>query len=111
MTTIKATCPDCGEVELTADDVTLSVCPNAPMANYSFTCPSCARLVRKDADDHIVSLLMSGGVDPVVWDIATEYLERVTAGPPLSYDDLLDFVLWLGVGDDLAARAALPANH
>src|ERR1700760_1072027 len=72
MTTIKATCPGCGEVELTAPDITLAVCPTSPLAYFSFVCPSCAETVRKDADDHIVSLLMSGGVDPIVWDIPAE---------------------------------------
>jgi predicted RNA-binding Zn-ribbon protein involved in translation (DUF1610 family) len=111
MTTIKATCPGCGEVELTAPDITLAVCPTSPLAYYSFLCPSCAETVRKDADDHIVSLLMSGGVDPIVWDIPAEYLERHDGGPALSYDDLLDFALWLGMGDELARLAALPVNR
>lgn len=111
MTTIKATCPGCGEVELTAPDITLAVCPTAPRAYYSFECPHCAGTVRKDADDHIVSLLISGDVEPIVWDIPTEYLERRPEGASLTYDDLLDFALWLGMGDELARLAALPANR
>jgi hypothetical protein len=110
MTTIKATCPSCGEVELTAPQVTLTVCATAPLSSYGFTCPSCTVRVRKPADDHVVSLLISGGVKPVTWHIPAEALEPHT-GEALSYDDLLDFALWLGMTDHLAALAALPAHH
>jgi predicted RNA-binding Zn-ribbon protein involved in translation (DUF1610 family) len=110
MTTIKATCPACGEVEMTGDDIELMVCPSAPLSYYAFRCPSCTDRIRKPADDHIVSLLISGGVQATVWDIPAEALE-VHAGPALGYDDLLDFGLWLGMGDDLARLAAAPAHH
>lgn len=110
MTTIKATCPACGEVELTSADIELLVCPSAPMSHYAFVCPSCTDRIRKPADDHIVSLLISGGVRPTTWDVPAEALE-VHAGPRLGYDDLLDFALWLGMADDLARLAAQPVTH
>src|SRR5579859_7810381 len=75
MTTIKASCPACGEVELTSPDVTLMVCSHAPLTYYTFTCPRCLGEVRKPADDHVVSLLMSGGVTAVVWELPAEALE------------------------------------
>lgn len=111
MTTIKATCPACGEVELTGDDIELMVCPTAPLSYYAFACPSCSDKIRKPADDHIVSLLISGGVEAMVWDVPAEALED-RGGPALTYDDLLDFGLWLGVTDHLAgfaAKATYPA--
>jgi hypothetical protein len=104
VTTIKASCPACGEVELTSDDIRLRVCSHGPLSYYSFTCPECNDLVRKPADDHIVSLLMSGGVRAEVWEVPAEALEP-KGGPELTYDDLLDFVLQLGRDDMLAARA------
>jgi predicted RNA-binding Zn-ribbon protein involved in translation (DUF1610 family) len=107
MTTIKATCPSCGEVELTGDDIELMVCPSAPMSYYAFHCPTCSDRVRKPADDHIVSLLISGGVEAITWEIPAEAFE-IHAGPQLSYDDLLDFALWLGMSDELAALADAP---
>lgn len=110
MTTIKASCPSCGEVELTSDDVSLRVCSHGPLSYYSFTCPECLELIRKPADDHIVSLLMSGGVHAEVWEVPAEALEP-KAGPGLDYDDLLDFVIQLGRDDMLAARATVPAHH
>jgi hypothetical protein len=101
MTLIKASCPGCGEVELTPDDVALMVCSHAPLSYYAFTCQGCGDEVRKPADDHVVSLLVSGGVPATVWEIPAEALEE-HEGPRLSYDDLLDFALQLGMTDCLA---------
>lgn len=94
MTTIKASCPMCGEVDLTSPDVTLMVCNHKPLSYYCFRCPKCSHEVRKPADDHIVSLLLSGGVQAKVWEVPAEVLEE-KPGPPLNYDDLLDFCLAL----------------
>jgi predicted RNA-binding Zn-ribbon protein involved in translation (DUF1610 family) len=105
MTTIKASCPSCGEVELTPADVSLMVCSHAPLSYYAFHCPSCTDEIRKPADDHVVSLLVSGGVPATVWDVPAEALEPHT-GPALTYDDLLDLALHLERTDLLAAAAA-----
>ena len=102
MTTIKASCPTCGEVELTPADVSLMVCSHAPLSYYAFVCGTCGEEIRKPADDHVVSLLVSGGVPAQVWDLPAEVLE-VKDGPVLSYDDLLDFALQLGETDLLAS--------
>ncbi len=105
MTTIKASCPTCGEVELTPADVSLIVCSHAPLSYYSFACPGCTEQVRKPADDHVVSLLVSGGVSATVWEVPAEALEPRT-GPVLTYDDLLDFAIELASHDLLAPAAA-----
>lgn len=104
MTTIKASCPTCGEVELTPPDVTLVVASHQALSYYAFRCTTCAEEIRKPADDHVVSLLMSGGVQATVWEVPAEALE-LKGGPALGYDDLLDFVLQLERCDLLAAFA------
>lgn len=104
MTTIKASCPSCGEVELTSVEVTLMVCNQASLSYYTFGCPTCQDEVRKPADDHVVSLLMSGGVRAVVWEVPSEALET-HEGAALTYDDLLDFALHLAGTEFLAAAA------
>ena len=109
MTTIKASCPTCGEVELTPADVALMVCSHAPLSYYCFDCVTCGSEVRKPADDHVVSLLVSGGVPATVWDLPAEALEP-KSGPRLSYDDLLDFALQLGESDLLASFAGAPVG-
>ncbi|HVW80218.1 MAG TPA: hypothetical protein VHB69_04680 [Mycobacteriales bacterium] len=110
MTTIKASCPACGEVELTSDDIRLRVCSHGALSYYTFVCPGCVQEVRKPADDHIVSLLMSGGVAAEVWEVPAEALEP-KPGEALSYDDLLDFLLQLTRDDMLAARATEAARR
>lgn len=92
MSTIKASCPSCGEIELTTPDVTLMVCGQMSYSYYSFECPKCKTPVQKPADDHVISLLMSGGVIAVVWDMPAEALEE-HSGAAITYDDILDLIL------------------
>lgn len=101
MTVIRAACPRCGEVELTSGDFTLRVCRHAPLSYYAFECPGCHDQVRKPADDHVISLLLSGGVRAQIWDVPAEVTEP-KSGPPIGYDDVLDFVCDLRQSDLLA---------
>ncbi len=87
MTTIKATCPTCGEVDLTAEDIELRISATEDGSEYGFECPMCVSLVWKPADARIIQLLISGGVKASVLD---EELARSDA-PSFTYDDLLDF--------------------
>ncbi len=107
MTTIKATCPVCGEVNLTADEVRLMVCSVDEHSYYAFDCGTCVDEVRKPADHTIVSLLISGGVTPIAWEIPAEVLEP-KSGPAISYDDVLDFALRLRRTTHIAAFARPP---
>jgi predicted RNA-binding Zn-ribbon protein involved in translation (DUF1610 family) len=90
MTTIKATCPGCGEVDLTAEDILLRIGGANLNNSYGFSCPDCGDYVEKPADDRIVRLLLSGGVMPMLVHVPAEALE-IHEGPPLTYDDLLSF--------------------
>ena len=95
MTTIRATCPTCGEVGLTPDEIELRVDNGDSSASYySFACPSCFGTVRKPADERVVRLLISGGVE--VLDMVPVGPEPVRLserfdGPRINHDDLLDF--------------------
>lgn len=90
MTTIKATCPGCGEVDLTAEDILLRIGGQQSSNSYGFSCPGCGDFVEKPADDRIVRLLLSGGVMPMLVHVPAEVLEA-KQGPPIDYDDLLAF--------------------
>lgn len=105
MTTIKATCPGCGEVDLSPADLLLVVCSHAPASYYRFDCPRCVTEVRKSADANVIALLTSGGVPTIRWELPAEALEP-HHGPALTYDDLLDFVLALSRTPNLADHAA-----
>lgn len=101
MTTIKASCPVCGDVELTPAQLRLVVANVTERSFYAFRCTTCGDEVRKPADEEVVALLMSGGVRAERWIIPAEALEA-RVGPSIGYDDVLDFVLALGRVDDLA---------
>ena len=109
MTTIKASCPSCGEVDLTADDVLLRIGATRSVNTYGFTCPTCADFIEKPADDRVVRLLLSGGVVPVPVHVPAEALEP-HAGPRITYDDILEFHERLQ-GDDWFEEIAGPAGR
>src|SRR5438552_13713777 len=88
--TIRASCPTCGDVELTTRDVTVQVCSSNNQGSYSFLCPHCLLAVSKPAEARIVDLLVSSGVRLSVWHMPAE-LEEARSGDPISYDDLLEF--------------------
>ena len=85
MTTIKVTCPECGDIDLTPVELHLTV--TSQWSTYEFTCSECGDSVSKPADSEIVVLLSSAGVPSMV--IPEEAFER-HQGPNISYDDLLD---------------------
>ncbi len=91
MATVRATCPDCGDVELTTREVTVRVCADDDTGAYTFRCPVCHMTVLKPAESHIVDLLAASGVRVVVWTLPAELHERPLDGPFFTHDDLLDF--------------------
>lgn len=97
MTTIKALCNECGEVNLTSEDVVLNVYEGedenqtlADMAYYEFICPDCETLVEKPASDLIRFLLVSAECPVRIIHLPLELLET-KSGPPITWDDLIDF--------------------
>jgi uncharacterized Zn finger protein len=87
--TIRASCPTCGDVELTSRDVTVQVCATNNQGSYAFRCPACNIAVSKMAEQRIVDLLVSSGVRLSVWSLPAE-MDEVRSGPALTYDDLLE---------------------
>lgn len=106
MTTIRASCPTCGDVELKIDDVTVRVCAADDSGAYIFRCPACAGAVTKNAEARIVDLLVSSGVRLEVWQLPAELYE-VKTGCPISHDDLLDFHALLQSDDWFGQLVAL----
>ena len=104
MATIRASCPDCGDVELTTGDVAVRICTANNQGSYSFRCPGCRLAVAKDAPTRVVDLLVSSGVRMTMWELPGE-LHEPRSGRPISHDDLLDFHALLA-GDDWFERLA-----
>ncbi|HET9060654.1 MAG TPA: hypothetical protein VFN61_12090 [Acidimicrobiales bacterium] len=90
MATVRASCPTCGDVELTTREVQVQVCSATDEGTYSFLCPNCRLIVNKPAEQRVVELLVSAGVKVVNWDLPAE-LSEPKCGPSITYDDLLAF--------------------
>lgn len=119
MTRIRASCPECGEVDLQPDAVTLLLVRAADGevrdgSAYRFLCPDCSATVTKPADGRIAQLLATGGVpieevsSPVALAVAPRdarppHPEAPPPGPPFTRDDLLDLHLALQDGGWLAS--------
>lgn len=88
---IRTTCPGCGDVEVTGDDIRLVTFAKKPAQNfYAFTCTGCSERVSKHADFQVILAIK----DHVQWekvDIPAEALE-IHKGGPLTANEVLDFV-------------------
>ncbi len=91
MATIRASCTDCGDVELTTDEVKVRVCTADNQGTYSFRCPSCRMTVVKPAEPRTVDLLVASGVAYSTWSPPLELSEPRGGGAAFTHDDLLDF--------------------
>ncbi|HET9692643.1 MAG TPA: hypothetical protein VFP61_15960 [Acidimicrobiales bacterium] len=108
MATVRASCPDCGDVEMSIRQVRVEVCRTTEVSTYSFQCPGCRMRVSKPAAPHVVDTLVAAGVRPVAWDLPAE-LSEVKIGPPISHDDVLAF--HFALADDAGVAAWLDASR
>jgi hypothetical protein len=109
-TIVRATCPECGDVELTVQDLTATVYPSSNEGAYAFICPSCDLDIVKNAESHVIELLVSAGVHLNVPSAPAE-LDEIHAGPPITHDDLLAFHDRLQGDDWFAEVEALVAEQ
>jgi hypothetical protein len=89
-TTIRASCEDCGDVELSTEDLQVRVCSHDNRGTYVFRCPACQMSVVKAAESRIIDLLIASGVKMETWDLPAE-LSEPRSSTPLTHDDLIDF--------------------
>jgi hypothetical protein len=109
---IRATCPTCGEVDLSPQEVNLVVCSASDGTDrsfYSFSCTGCANEVKRPADPRAVAVLRAGGVRLERRTLPAEALE-VHRGPNLTWDDVLDFQLASDSIDRLTAELTMEAG-
>ena len=90
MALIRATCSDCGDVELRSRDLTVRVCKQTQSSSYRFRCPACAMIEVRSAQDHVVNALLAAGVRYTQWNLPAELAEP-HAGEAITHDDVLDF--------------------
>lgn len=65
MAPIRASCPDCGDVEFTTHDIKVEITWEDGSGNYRFSCPGCANTVIKIAETRTVDLLLASGVEQI----------------------------------------------
>ena len=105
MTTIKATCPECGDVELTPADVRVEVEETlaAPVSVFAFDCRFCDTHVRGPVDQPTADALTRAGARTVHFRLPAEVREP-HEGQPLTEDEVIAFGRWL-------EKAADPIRH
>jgi hypothetical protein len=111
--TVKATCPECGDVIMKITELKLAIAGPSSARDrsfYSFVCKTCKAEVIKQASENVIAELSRAGVTTLHWTVPAEALEPVRWGPPLQWDDLLDFTLALDATVDLAALADLTSE-
>ena len=89
MTTIRTTCPTCGHVEVTVDDVGLEMAVGAEEGQYRFACPFCGTTQRRPASRRVVSVLLATGVS----------YEIVATASPISEQEITEFATALNDED------------
>ncbi|MEX0766873.1 MAG: hypothetical protein WD029_00190, partial [Microthrixaceae bacterium] len=67
MALIRATCTDCGDVELRSRDLRVRTCVDTSEATYLFRCPICRMIEVRSAEDHVVDVLLAAGVTSESW--------------------------------------------
>jgi hypothetical protein len=85
MALIKATCSDCGDVELRSKDLTVRICEDTSDATYSFRCPVCRMVEVRTAEEHVVDVLLAAGVRCTEWHLPAE-LREPHRGPAICHD-------------------------
>lgn len=109
MALVRATCSDCGDVEMSSNELSVRICLDTDEATYLFRCPLCRMTEVKSADTYVVEILSQAGVDTTSWRLPAELRERRGGGSAINHDDLLDFHT-LVTNDDRLHQALLGAD-
>lgn len=106
MALIRATCTDCGDVELRSRDLKVRMCTENDSATYLFRCPVCRMIEVRPAEAHVVDVLLAAGVPCTEWHLPAELEER-HQGEAITHDDVLDFHELMSTPDWFATLAAM----
>lgn len=91
---VQADCRWCGPVDVATGDVRCEVPEQGSEALCEFACPICRRLILLATPPDRTRALWTAGAGRMIGPIPFEVLERHD-GPPISWDDVLDFRLAL----------------
>jgi hypothetical protein len=88
MTTIRTSCPICGDVELAPSDLSLQLEAVTGVGTYHFECPHCEQVQARPANHRVVSILLATGV-----------AYEVCEDEPITESEIDEFVSQLEGGD------------
>jgi hypothetical protein len=91
---VRVVCPGCGPLVVPAADVRCELEATGHKGICELSCPVCSIMVLVAAEAAAVETMRGGGAGHMSGSVPFELLEP-HAGPPLSWDDLLDFKLAL----------------
>jgi len=106
MALIRATCSDCGDVELRSRDLRVRTCQDTADATYLFRCPVCRMIEVRPAEQHVVDVLLAAGVPAEEWRLPAE-LNEPKGGEAIDHDDVLDFHQLLSTPDWFVTLATM----
>jgi hypothetical protein len=118
MTIIRTKCPTCGEVDMGANAISLSLGLDGERGAFAFTCPECFVEVNRPASRKTVALLIAAGVEPapmadplesVDWSFPLEDQSPNPGAAAFSLDDLIAFHFLLE--DDQAIAELFPVDR
>lgn len=101
MTVIKATCPECGDVDLSPSDLVIEVeeTLSGPVRMFAFDHAACATHVRGYPSEESAIALEKAGVRVLHFRLPAEAREP-HEGPTITEDDVIGFGRWLEQVED-----------
>jgi hypothetical protein len=86
-TTVRASCPNCDDITVSPEDVSVRVCTADESGTYAIRCPVCSIRFSKPASPSIVTTLVAAGASLTRWDLPSELLADRPGGAHFTDDD------------------------
>lgn len=87
---VRATCPDCDDIVVSAPEVTVRICVDTCTAAFTFVCPQCRLPTAKPTTLDAAEILLDAGAGVDVWTLPAE-LHESRRGPAITDQDVRDF--------------------
>ena len=100
---VRVVCPGCGPVVLPAKALRCELEAAGDKGICELRCPVCSTMVLVPAGPVAVETMRDGGAGHMTGSVPFELLEP-HSGPPLSWDEVLDFKLALDCGTDFLSN-------
>ncbi|CAN5801076.1 hypothetical protein BH23ACT1_BH23ACT1_14600 [soil metagenome] len=106
MAQVRATCPECGDIELPSTEVKARVCVDDRSGSYAFRCPMCTKATAKPVEARVIQLLVGVGSPLTMWRRPAE-LTEAHRGPAVTHDELMTFHQLLETDDWFSRLASM----